>query len=274
MCLLFSSYKAACKRLINASARASPLLLFMGLLLLLVNACSGDTISHFFYNDQQNVEVSQDMYTVSGRPLISIQSDAATIHIHSGSAQQVIIKGTKHTAHGDTIEANYSQQGNTITITSYINRAETRKEASNLTYSSETTFLELDITTPETSDTNIQDTAGSVTLENLSGQQIVKSEGGSIILNQTTLTRASWIETIAGTVTFDGDVAPQSNITMKTTAGTIEATLSKDDLVDVSVDSMLGQVQNDFDSSSTSPTQSTLHIENTTGSVLVHQRTN
>lgn len=273
MCSLFSRYKAVCIRPFKTSARTGSLLLLMGLLLLLVSACGGDTVSHFFSNDRQDVEVSQEMYNVSGRPLLSIQSDAASIHIHSGPAQQVTVKGTKHIANGDSIEANYSQQGNTITITSHINRAEARTEASNLTYSGETTFLELDITTPETSDTNIQDIAGSVTLENLSGQQIIKSEGSSIILNQTILERASWIETVAGTVTFDGDVAPQSNITMKTTAGTIDATLPKDDHVDVSVDSMLGQVQNDFDSSSTSSAQSTLHIENTTGSVLVHQRT-
>lgn len=270
---LLSSYKAACKRLFNASARAGSLLLLMGLLLLLASACSSDTVSHFFSDDRQDVEISQEMYNVSGRPLISIQSDAASIHIHSGPTQQVVIKGTKHVAHGDTIEANYSQQGNTIVITSHINRAEASKEASSLTYTSETTFLELDIITPETSDTNIQDAAGSVTLENLSGQQIVKSEGGAILLSQASLARNSWVETVAGTVTFDGDVAPQSNVTFKTTAGTIDATLPKDDLVDVSVDSMLGQVENDFDPPDTSPTQSTLHIENTTGSVLVHQRT-
>lgn len=258
-----------CLHQINPLGKHLPLL---ALTLLMFSSCSGETITQTFsYNKAP--DTFQKTFTVAGRTILNIDSDAARIHIHQGTAQQVRIQGSKHIAHNDTITVNYAQQDSIIHITSQINHTEkTSVFDTNETSKGNSTYLDLDITTPGTTDTLIKNVAGTIDIFDIAGQQDISTEGGSIDLQRTTLERSSRLETVAGTVTFDGSIAPQSENTFKTTAGSIDATLPSNTPVDVSISSMLGQVQNDFDVPSTTSFNASLHIENTTGAVLIHAR--
>ncbi|WP_220195768.1 hypothetical protein [Ktedonospora formicarum] len=247
-------------------------LLLLALTLLMFSSCSGETFTQTFSYDK-TPDTFQKTFAIIGRTVLNIDSDAARIHIHRGTTQQVHIQGSKHTAYNDTIIVNYAQQGSIIHITSRINHIEkTNDFDANETSNGDSTYINFDITTPLATDTYIRNVAGTVDIADLSGQQDISTEGGSIDLQCTTLERSSHLETVAGMVTFDGSIAPQSENIFKTTAGSIDATLPSNAPVDVSISSMLGQVQNDFDAPSTSSFTASLHIENTTGSILVHTR--
>lgn len=240
--------------------------------LLFLCGCSKNIISHTLYNTR-SPNTSYQTFTISNHAILDIQSDAANIHIHRGTVQQIQVTSTKHVANGDTITVDYSQQDDTVTITSHIQHASNNSPSgTDSTYNTDSTYMDFEITTPSSTDTRIEDIGGSVTIEDLTGQQNVTTEAGSINVVHTTLERSSHLETIAGTVTFDGKIAPQSSSIFKTTAGTIDTTLPKNAPIDVSISSMLGQVQNDFDPPPATSLDAKLRIENTTGSVLVRQQ--
>lgn len=85
--------------------------------------------------------------------------------------------------------------------------------------------IDFEVVVPPQADLQLTTSFGQIVVENVAGQLILRSEAGTIQATQVALQDASSLKTSAGTITFDGALAPTGNYELVTNLGTINATL-------------------------------------------------
>lgn len=124
----------------------------------------------------------------------------------------------------------------------------------------------LDITVPATTSLKISTNAGNIEVDGVSGQMVLLTNGGSIIVTNSTLTNASLLSantsaikvlqsalsgpvTLSnnqGTITFDGSIAAEGNYQFLSNQGTIDVTLPRTASFHIDAEVTHGSITADF----------------------------
>lgn len=245
-----------------------------GLLLLLCmfSACAasptqGSDVFQKDDNEQGKKGPEEQHFQVSGTPDIVVHSDAAQLFVKQGPDSDVGVVVTKRTSGDpDDIQVTFSQSGNTITIIEEI--AEEVKNNHQVTWD-----VEIAITTPASSQFHIDGAAAEVQISDIQGSVQLDLSAGTVRLQEVTLTGESHIRSTAGTITFDGQLASQSNTSMETTAGTISVTLPANAAVAIEkLSTIAGIIQNEFESTDIgSGDQARLSLATVAGTINIHK---
>jgi hypothetical protein len=117
-------------------------------------------------------------FSLNGHGTLMVNETSGSIHIHPGSAGQIVVRGNVHAAgladnvHGPQVQ--YMQNGNTVTVTT--------SESWMLLGWSEVT---LDITTPANIDLGIHTTSANAVIEHIAGSIHASASSGNLVLNNT-----------------------------------------------------------------------------------------
>lgn len=191
--------------------------------------------------------------TVSSHPTLILNNDtynnAPIIHVHpSAIRNQITLQPADGPVHF-TIPYDQTPDGNTVIVDA--NTVESRL---------------LDITVPATTSLKISTNTGNIEVDGISGQMVLLTNGGSIIVTNSTLTNASLINantsaikvlqsTLSGpvtlsnnqgTITFDGSIAAQGNYQFLSNQGPIDVTLPRTASFHIDADVTTGSITADF----------------------------
>jgi Putative adhesin len=218
-------------------------------------------------------------FTVSGIPKLVIHDDTGTIHIHTGGAggTDVIVKAARHAtgigANVNDLNVNYALDGSTIDINAHVT-------AHGIFVGSRS--IDLDITTPSTSnieantgsgtveidgvtgqmmaeagsgsistnnvngDITLSTGSGSIHADSISGQVTLKTGSGGIEANHAALKGQSLLETGSGSIRFEGSIDAEGDYRFETGSGSIDATLPSGSTFRPEISTGSGSVHNDF----------------------------
>ncbi len=116
------------------------------------------------------------VFTVSGHSKLVVDNDSGYIHLHTGSANSIIVQGTRHLqgfGSVNDIQYTYSQNGDTVTIQSHGDMEWFRH-----LWAEES--IDYDITVPTSIDVEVQNGSGQVTLADVNGNIDARTGSGSI----------------------------------------------------------------------------------------------
>lgn len=85
--------------------------------------------------------------------------------------------------------------------------------------------IDFEVVVPPQADLQLTTSFGQIAVEHVAGRLVLRSEAGTIQATQVTLRDTSSLKTSAGTIVFEGDLAPSGNSELITSLGTINATL-------------------------------------------------
>lgn len=187
-------------------------------------------------------------YAVQSAPHLVIHADGGDVSIHGGSGTNIVIKATKHLGifDGGTSNADITthQNGDTVDVTTQVENYFSLLGGGR-------SYVSLDITVPTSSNIQLNESAGNITLDTLNGPVALHTDAGKITLNNAKLSGQSSATSDRGNITFNGSLDPQGTYQFTTKAGNINLTLPGNDAINVHAQSTAGKVQNDFGDSST-----------------------
>jgi putative adhesin len=159
-------------------------------------------------------------FPVGESPALMLTSDAGSITVNSGSASSIAVQAKKYASFGgnlNDVQINYNQSGNTVNVT--VHRTGTFNFFN-------ATSVDFTITVPSTTDLQITTSAGSITVNGVTGKMSLMSNAGTIGATQSSLTGSSTFKTNAGSINFTGTIGSTGTYDFETNAGSIDMTLS------------------------------------------------
>ena len=129
--------------------------------------------------------------TVSAQPKIIIDRNSGSVHVTAGQAGKVSIQATGNT-YGDGIT--YQKSGNVITFN--LDNVETNN---------------VNLTVPPQADLDITTNDGDITVDGISGQISLSTNGSSLTATHVTFSGNSKMDVNSGNITFNGALDPTSN---------------------------------------------------------------
>ncbi len=202
-------------------------------------------------------------FPVEGMPTLIIRNPAGSVSIRSGAADRVDVLATKHLSGlfggQDTVAIEFAREGDVISVSS---ARSYQKLLSPTTLAS----VSLDISVPPHCQVEVEGNAGTIYVMGVSGRMALKTNAGTITLQQVTLKDQSSVvtdagtlcvqqaslegevrlHTNAGTVSFAGNLAPTGSYQFSTNAGTIDVVLPPETSFALQASSQLGSVTNEF----------------------------
>jgi hypothetical protein len=145
------------------------------------------------------------------------------------------VKVTKSQGNPSDIQTNYSQSGNTVTIT--IKRI----------YTNSTAKADADITLPTKSDLQLQNGTGDIGVTGVEGQMLLTDGTGSIKATQVKLTSDSQLQTGTGDVNFSGSIG-SGNYQFQSSTGNVDVSLPSNGSFHVNATTNVGNISSDFSS--------------------------
>jgi hypothetical protein len=177
-------------------------------------------------------------FVVQGTPTLVINNDAGEIHITSGGSGSVAVTATKYSSDGNTADmtVTFSQSGNTIYITGRL-----PQQSGNVNR-----HIDFAITTPSTTNVQVNTKAGLIQMQGLSGQMAINAAAAEIDMQQVALQGQSTFQTTANAINFQGSLDPHGSDTFDSTAGSIDLTLPSNASFELNISSFIGTVDNQF----------------------------
>lgn len=175
-------------------------------------------------------------FTLSGNtpPTLIVNNDVGSVQVQpASSTNNAHVKVTKSGGDPGDIQVNYSQDGNTITVT--IKRI---KESS-------TTKADADITVPNKSDLQLQDGTGNITVTGIQGKMLLTNGTGNISVTQAALTGNSQLQTGTGSVNFSGSIG-SGNYQFQSSTGSVNVSLPSNANFHVNANTNVGSISSDF----------------------------
>ena len=204
-------------------------------------------------------------FQVTARPQLVIQDFAGTLTLQAGNNPLVSVSATEYTSslgQPDDVQYTATQQGNIIEVKS--NKPDASLAADE--------NVDMDITLPALS--NIQATlaAGSITLLGISGVIAIQAITGSISFNNGTIAAYSSFQSEAGSIAFNGSLAPAGNYVFTTHTGSIDIALPASSTFMLDASTNTGTIRNEFSSNQvgSNPTNQ-LQVHTDAGSINIHQ---
>jgi hypothetical protein len=203
-------------------------------------------------------------FTVSGQQDLIVDNPFGAIRIHRGSANTVEVRGTRYYSSlfpsRPSYPLNATQQGNQVRVEVWNPQA--RRSFSLGDFGR----IDLDITTPESSNVHVRSDASSISVDGIQGHTFIRTNAGTIDVKNATLASQSFVhtnagtinvqnvklegntrmETNAGTISFSGSVNPGSEYSFETNAGTIDMALAAGTAFELDAKTDLGTVSNHF----------------------------
>ncbi len=161
--------------------------------------------------------VSTQTLQVQGTPTVTVTTAAGAVHITTGAASAVTVQVTKHvravdgpTAQRafDSMRANITQQGNTVTITSDFSPA--LMQARSVDYA---------ITLPAGSVVRANVSAGNIDVTNTTGPLALTTSAGNVTVTNVRFGQGSSLRASAGNVNASGSIAPGAFLDIQVSAG-------------------------------------------------------
>ncbi|QBD81230.1 hypothetical protein EPA93_36740 [Ktedonosporobacter rubrisoli] len=244
-----------------------------------------------------NAVTSTRSFVVSNSPVLAVKSTNSDIMVHRGDVGKIVVNArTSKPDKGNSVPVSYSQDGSTLTV-----------QVNGASPSFFNTSTRLDITVPDTTNVQIEENGGDVSINNFNGQistnsvhgdiQLGNVEGkadlvtngggdirvihfkgqmsakiqyGDIAFKDSTLSGQSHLEAASGDVSFGGSLNPSGTYSMSTSSGDINVSLPQDAAVQIT-HSTSGDYHNKFDSDTlgNSPRASLQLISKSGGDITV-----
>lgn len=234
------------------------------IIVLLVLACIGGVATAVVFSSPEVSTSSSQELSVSGVPLI---------HLNSNATDVTILAGTDHsTVH--ILVQKHAQAVNSASAQAGLNRMKVTTTQSGDTIDVETHFtdevgiilhhewMDLTITVPPSTNLDLTTAAGDVTITGISGTMQLTSEAGDIALHNSALEGTSTIHsdagdmrlqsviadahtsitTNAGNVNFNGAVESSATLSVHTNAGDVNLTLPPDTSAHFSATTSVGNI--------------------------------
>ncbi len=236
--------------------------------------------SHWGKYDSDNrfgdMYMQNHVYTLS-TPKFIIDTNAGHVHIHSDSDSTNTV--TVHISKSNKAEPDpiVQQDGNTVTI---------KAIEQNFTNDN----VDIDITTPKTSDIQLHDsngdvdistvtgtinanvTNGRISADHITGQASFSSTNGDVSVRDSSLSGASTLQSTDGSVEYNGTLDAQGTYKLTSVNGDVRATLPENTAFHITHHTNNGQYHNDFGNEDNgSGTRPTLTLETGNGSIEVHK---
>jgi hypothetical protein len=212
----------------------------------------------------QAVQLPVQSFEVSGQQDLNVDNPFGAIRIHRGSANTVEVRGTRYYSSlfpsRPSYPLNATQQGNQVRVEVWNPQA--RRSFSLGDFGR----IDLDITTPESSNVHVRSDASSITVDGIQGHAYIRTNAGTIDVKNAALAGQSYVhtnagtinvqnvklegntrmETNAGTISFSGSINPGSEYSFETNAGTIDMALAAGTAFELDAKTDLGTVSNQF----------------------------
>lgn len=175
-------------------------------------------------------------FTLSGNtpPTLIVNNDVGSVHVQpDSSSNNVHVKVTKSGGNPSDIQVNYSQGGNTVTVT--IKRTNTTSNVK----------ADAVITVPNKSDLQLQDGTGDITVTGIEGKMLLTNGTGSINATQATLTSNSQLQTGTGNVNFSGSIG-NGNYQFQSNTGDVDVSLPSNANFHLNANTNVGNISSDF----------------------------
>jgi len=180
-------------------------------------------------------------FTVSTNPAFMLTSNAGSVTVNRGSANnRIIVQARKYASFGgnlNNVQINYSQSGNTIIV------ANNSSGTFNFFNATSVDFI---ITVPNSTDLQIHSNAGSINVNGVSGKMSLVSNAGTIGATQSSLTGSSTIKTNAGSINFNGSISSTGTYDFETNAGSIDMTLTGNPSFNLNAITNAGSINTSF----------------------------
>jgi Toastrack DUF4097 len=248
--------------------------------------CCGYVIWRLAFNRAVQLQVQR--FEVSGQQNLIVDNPFGAIRIHRGSVDAVEVRGTRYYSslfpNRPSYPLNAAQQGNQVRVEVWNPQA--RGSFSLGAFGR----IDLDITTPESSDIHVQSDASSITVDGIQGHAFIRTNAGTIDIKNTALASRSFVhtragtinvqnvklegdtrmETNAGTISFSGSINPDGQYTFETNAGTIDMALPAGTPFILDAKTNVGTVSNQFGNTfaGVGP-QAILHLRTNLGTISV-----
>jgi hypothetical protein len=165
-----------------------------------------------------------------------VNNDVGSIDVQSANnSNNVHVKVTKSQGNPSDIQTNYSQSGNTVTIT--IKRINTNSIAK----------ADADITLPSKADLQLQNGTGDIKVRGIEGQMLLTNGTGSIHATQVKLTSNAQLQTGTGNVNFSGSIG-SGNYQFQSSTGNVDVSLPSTASFRVNATTNVGNISSDFTS--------------------------
>ncbi len=180
-------------------------------------------------------------FIVGTNPELILTSNAGSITVNSGNTgNRIIVQAKKYASFGgnlNNLQINYSQRGNTLTVTA------NSSGTFNLFNATSVDFI---ITVPNTLALQIQPNAGSINLNGIHGKMSLMSNAGSIVVTQSSLIGSSTFKTNAGSINFNGSISSTGTYDFETMAGSIDMTLTGNPSFHLNAKTNAGSINTSF----------------------------
>ena len=157
-------------------------------------------------------------FVLNGHGTLVVNEASGTLHVHKGTTNQVIVRGSEYayglTSSINNLQVQYTQNGNTITVSS--------NESWSLIGGS---GLNLDVTVPASIDVALHDSSADATINNVAGQINASTSSGNLNLDNTN--GPLNLGTSSGNITIINEQGPISahtssgNLHLENTSGTL-----------------------------------------------------
>ena len=190
----------------------------------------GSDITSSFRSGPGESDLKPISFSVGAHPTIIISNAFSNTDIHAGSAKSVTINPTQNNgSFGIAPQINYSQDGNTITVT--VEGPES---------------VNLDVTVPNNADLQVETNSGDIDVTGVSGQMSLSSNGGAINATNDALSGQSTLSTTTGSVTFNGSIDPHGTYLFGSTSGSVDVTLPGNSSFHVDATAGTGSISSAF----------------------------
>jgi hypothetical protein len=166
----------------------------------------------------EQTATNQFQFAVSDHPTIAISDTAGQVTIGSGDVQQVTVEATKRAGAASRQEADdllstmsataeATASGVSINGTIQPNHPGSRRT------------IDLRITVPQTSDIHVTLSAGTISVDSITGVLDVTNTAGTVTMADMTVQGASNVRVTTGMLRFDGALASKATMTATVTTG-------------------------------------------------------
>ncbi len=202
------------------------------------NFPQGYGFPHTSYSFPQG-NMGSHTFNVTGQNTLVVNDNSGAIHIQSGPANSIVVQPDNNSffnTHNNSNPINYSQQGNTVSISA--------QSGSQFLGMQDTG---LNITVPDGTILRINGDSGDVNISNFNGQVSTTTSSGDISIDHSQLQGRTNIQTDSGDISMNGSFDPNGNYQFQTQSGDVDLQVPFNSSLQLSTSTNSGDISNDFD---------------------------
>ena len=198
--------------------------------------------------------IEPQIFEVGAHPTLIIRAMSDNIHIHTGGTGTIAVQPASH---GEKIF--FTNNDDIVSITT--GRGDFQSWH----------HTDLDVTVPTTTDVQINNMSGNISLNGVNGRLEISTRSGDIRIKQGAISGHSKINTIAGNIRYDGSLDPTGTYQFRSASGNVDVTLPSNASFQLNAHSDSDNVNNDFPHQvAGAPPYASLDID-AGGSISVHE---